>query len=46
VAVVVVVAVVFGVTAVFLRRLLQQRFGPEYDRLVVSATAGARRKPS
>jgi hypothetical protein len=31
---VVVVAVVFGVMAVSRRRRLQQRFGPEYDRLV------------
>jgi hypothetical protein len=34
VAVIVVGAVVFGVMAVFRRRRLQQRFGPEYDRLV------------
>ena len=34
VAVIVVGAVVFGVLAVFRRRRLQQRFGPEYDRLV------------
>jgi hypothetical protein len=34
VAVIVVGAVVFGVMAVLRRRRLQQRFGPEYDRLV------------
>jgi hypothetical protein len=34
VAVIVVGAVVFGVMAVGRRRRLQQRFGPEYDRLV------------
>jgi hypothetical protein len=34
VAVIVVGAVVFGVMAVFRRRRLQERFGPEYDRLV------------
>ena len=34
VAVIVVGAVVFAVMAVFRRRRLQQRFGPEYDRLV------------
>jgi hypothetical protein len=34
VAVIVVGVVVFGVLAVFRRRRLQQRFGPEYDRLV------------
>ena len=34
VAVIVVGAVVFGAMAVFRRRRLQQRFGPEYDRLV------------
>jgi hypothetical protein len=34
VAVVVVGVVVFGVLAVLRRRRLQQRFGPEYDRLV------------
>ena len=46
VAVIVIGAVVFGVMAVSRRRRLQQRFGPEYDRVVVSATAGARRKPN
>ena len=34
VAVIVIGAVVFGVMAVLRRRRLQQRFGPEYDRLV------------
>jgi len=34
VAVIVVGIVVFGVMAVFRRRRLQERFGPEYDRLV------------
>jgi len=34
VAVIVVGAVVFGVMAVLRRRRLQQRFGPEYDRLI------------
>src|SRR6202034_3654526 len=34
VAVIVAGIVVFGVMAVFRRRRLQQRFGPEYDRLV------------
>jgi hypothetical protein len=34
VAVIVVGIVVFGVLAVFRRRRLQERFGPEYDRLV------------
>lgn len=34
VAVIVVGAVAFGVMAVFRRRRLQERFGPEYDRLV------------
>jgi hypothetical protein len=34
VAVIVVGIVVFGVLGVFRRRRLQQRFGPEYDRLV------------
>jgi hypothetical protein len=34
VAVIVVLAVVLGVMAVLRRRRLQQRFGPEYDRLV------------
>jgi hypothetical protein len=34
VAVIVVGAVVFGVMAMFRRRRLQERFGPEYDRLV------------
>jgi hypothetical protein len=34
VAVIVIGAVVFGVMAVLRRRRLQQRFGPEYDRVV------------
>jgi hypothetical protein len=34
VAVIVIGAVVFGVMAMFRRRRLQERFGPEYDRLV------------
>src|SRR5580693_10338921 len=34
VAVIVVGIIVFGVMSVFRRRRLQQRFGPEYDRLV------------
>jgi hypothetical protein len=42
VAVIVVGAVVFGVMAVSRRRRLQQRFGPEYDRLV--GERGSRRK--
>ena len=42
VAVIVVGIVVFGVMAVFRRRRLQQRFGPEYDRLV--GERGSRRE--
>ena len=42
VAVVVVGVVVFGVMAVLRRRRLQQRFGPEYDRLV--GERGSRRE--
>jgi hypothetical protein len=46
VAVIGIGAVVFGVMPVLRRRRLQQRFGPEYDRWWVSATAGTRRKPN
>ena len=42
VAVIVVGAVVFGVMAVLRRRRLQQRFGPEYDRVV--GERGSRRE--
>jgi hypothetical protein len=42
VAVIVVGVIVFGVMAVFRRRRLQQRFGPEYDRVV--GESGSRRE--
>jgi hypothetical protein len=43
-AVIVIGVVVFGLMAVLRRRRLQQRFGPEYDRLVGKRDSSARRK--